>query len=223
MRNDDLTIPESILLLALNDDNGEKRGTFLEYALAGAALTELVLAERLVETGKKLEIASEAPTGDGFLDGCLAAIVAKGSGKDAKTYIQHIGGKRELLAPLYEQLVSRGILDEQAVKVLWVFNHTIWPEKNPAPEKALEARLRMAIAGSGTVDERDGAIIAIASHTDILKYNFDRDLLKQHKDRLKKIVDGDLLPPNATKQTIDAMTAAVVIAAIIPAVIVTTT
>lgn len=217
-----LSIPESILLLALHDEKGEKRGTFLEYALAGAALTELVLQSRLTEQGKKLEIASTAPTGDAFLDGCLAAVVAKGSGKDAKTYVQHIGSKRDLLAPLYEGLVARGILDEQTVKVLWVFDHTVWPEKNPAPERELEARLRLAIVGAGPVDPRDSAIIAIAQHVDILKHNFDRDLLKQHGERIKKIIEGELLPANATRETITAMTTAVMIAAIVPVIVAST-
>lgn len=219
----DLSIPESILLLALHDDSGEKRGSFLEYALAGAGLTDLLLRNQLEERGKKLEIINNAPTGDAFLDGCLAAMEAKGSGKDAKTYIHHIGGKKELLAPLYEGLVKRGVLDEQTVKVLWVFNQTVWPEKNPAPERALEARLRLAITGSGAVDARDGAIIAIAHHTDILKYNFDRDTLQRFKDRIKRIVDGELMPANATKEAIQAMMAVVVMAAVMPAIIVTTT
>lgn len=219
----DLTIPESILLLALHDDTGEKRGTFLNYALAGAALTDLLLRGRLSESGKKLEIASKAPTGDAFLDGCLTAMEAKGPGEDAKTYIQHIGGKNDLLTPLYEGLVARGILDEQTVKVLWVFNQTVWPEKNPAPERALEARLRLAITGSGPVDAHDAAIIALAQHVDILKHNFDRDDLKRNKDRIRKIAEGGLIPASATKETIAAMTAAVTIAAVMPAIIVTTT
>lgn len=222
MTADTLSIPESILLLALRDDTGEKRGSFTEYALAGAALTELVLQKRLTEKGKKLEIASTAATSDAFLDGCLAAIADKGSGKDAKSYVQHIGGKKPLLAPLYEGLVQRGILSEQTVKVLWVFDRTVWPERNPKPERELEARLRMAIAGSGSVEPRDGAIIAIALHADILRHNFDQDLLKQHKDRIRKIAAGDLLPPNATKDVIEATKTAVMVAAIMPAIIVAT-
>lgn len=223
MAANDLTIPESILLLALRDDTGEKRGTFLEYALAGAALTELVLQNRLVEHGKTLDVASRQPTGDAFIDGCLEAVASKGAGKDAKTYVQHIGGRKELFAPLYDALVRRGILTEQTVKILWVFNQTVWPERNPAPERELEARLRKAIAGAGHVEAQDGAIIALAHHTDILKYNFDKDFLATHKDRLKKIAEGAMLPPNAAKATIDAMKAAVVIAAVMPAIIVTTT
>ena len=222
MTSSTLTIPESILLLALHDDKGEKQGTFVEYALAGAALAELLLQGRLSESGKTLDIANSTPVGDAFLDHCLAAVAAKGGGKDAKTYVQHIAGQKELLALLYEGLVKRGILDEQTIKVLWIFNQTVWPEKNPKPERELEARLRHAIAGAGTVDAYDGAIIAIAHHVDILKHNFDADTLKRSKDRIKRIVDGELLPAHATKETIQAMAAAVTIAAVMPAIMVTT-
>lgn len=223
MPANDLTLPESLLLLALKDDTGEKRGNYIDYALAGAALTELVLAGRLVEAGKKLEVASNAPTGDAYLDGVLAAVVKKGAGRNAKDYVQHIGDKHDLLEPLYAGLVARGILDEQTAKVLWVFDNTKWPQTNPTPERELKARLRMAITGSGVVDARDSALIALAHNTDVLRHNFDRDDLKRHKERIKTISEGGLLPPNAAIETIKSMQTVMMIATIMPAIIVSTT
>ena len=219
----DLTLPESLRLLALMDDTGEKRGSYLEYALAGAALTELVLAGRLTESGKKLDVASQAPLGDPYLDGILAAVAEKGSGKNAKDYVQHLGGKSALAKPLYERLVERGILGEQTAKILWVFDHKTWPQANPQPERQLIARLRTAITGSGLVDTRDSALIALADKIGVLHHNFDKDDLKRHKDRLKRIKERGLLPPNAAIETIKGLEAAVMIAAIMPAIIVSTT
>lgn len=222
----DLTLAESLLLLALKDDSGERRGTFLEYALVGAGLTELLLAGRIAEAGdppKNLQLINSQPVGDPFTDACLVRFAERGSGKNAKTYIQSLGGKSGLLTPLYERLIERGILDEQTSKVLWVFEHTTWPEADGRPERELKARLLKTITGSGHVDVRDAAIIALAQGADVLKYNFDRDVLKRHEDRIKKIAKGDLLPPNAAIATIRAMQSAVIIAAIMPAIFVAAT
>ena len=225
MTTNDLTIPESILLLALADKTGERRGDYLSYALAGAAITELVLQGRLTELGdppRQLAIADVKPTGDPYLDACLEVVLAKGSGKDARIYIETIGGKSELTHPLYDRLTGRGIVSETKSKVLLFFTRTTYPEANPAPEQALERRLLGVITGSGPVDVRDGAIIALAHHVDILKYDFDRDVLKTHKDRIKAIAEGGLLPPNATKAAIENMKSAVMIATIVPAVVAAT-
>jgi len=221
----DLTIPESLLLLALNEETGERKGTFLPYALAGAALTELLLQGRLAEAGhpaKKLEIVDSTPTGDAFLDSCLERVAEKGSGKDARAYIESLGARANLLHPLYDRLTDRGILSEQKSKMLFVLTRTTHPEADHAPEQALKDRLAKAIAGDGHVEERDSVIIALALHTDILKYNFDKDELRKNKSRIKKIADGNLLPPNAAIKTIHAMQAAVMIAAIVPAIVVST-
>lgn len=213
-----LTIPESVLLLALADESGEKRGSYLTYALAGAALTELVLRGRLAEAGdppKALAIVSTSPLRDPYIDACLDVVIAKGSGKTAKSYIETMGSKISLPHELYERLVARGILSQAKSKILF-FTHTKYPAANPAPERALKERLRKAIAGSGSVDVRDAAILALAHHADLLPHNFERELLKTKKDRIKAISKGGLLPPNATKAAIEGVQAAVMIATLVP-------
>lgn len=225
MTDNDLTIPESILLLALQDETGERKGDYLTYALAGAAVTELVLQGRLRELGdppKKLAIVDTKPTGDAYLDACFQVMLEKGSGKDARDYIETIGGKSELTHALYDQLIGRGIVSETKSKVMLFFTRTTYPEANPAPEQALEKRLLGVITGSGHVDLRDGAIIALAHHVDILKYDFDRGVLKTHRDRIKAIAEGGLLPPNAAKAAIESMKSAVMIATIVPAIVAAT-
>lgn len=217
-----LTIPESVLLLALNDETGERKGTYLNYALAGAALTELVLKGRLAqldEPAKSLAIVSTRPVGDAYIDACLDAVIARGSDLKARTYIEHLGVKPSLPHKVYERLIERGIVSESKSKILFVTVKK-YPEANPAPEDALKARLEKIISGTGPVDVRDAAIIALALHAGLLPHNFDAGLLKTHKARIKAISEGGLLPPNATKAVIDGMQAALVIATLIPVIVV---
>jgi len=47
-------------------------------------------------------------------------------------------------------------------------------------------------------------------------------MLKTHKDRIKAIAEGGLLPPNATKAAIENMKSAVMIATIVPAIVAAT-
>jgi hypothetical protein len=58
------TLPERLLLISLDDD-GQPRDPqgALGYALAGAAVTELVLAGRLAHRDDRLQVASAAATG----------------------------------------------------------------------------------------------------------------------------------------------------------------
>ena len=221
----DLTIPESILLLSLNDETGERKGAYIDYGLAGAALTELVLQGRLAEVGdppKKLAVVDTKPVGDGYVDACLKVVTACSESRNAREYVDALAGKSELTHPLYERLAERGIISETKSKILF-FTRTTYPEANPAPERELKQRLRGVIAGSGPVDVRDGAIIALAYYSDILQHNFERDLLKAHKPRIKAIAEGGMLPSSATKAAIEAVQAAVMIAAMIPIIVVAAT
>ncbi len=221
----ELSIAESILLLALHDATGERKGNFLEYALAGAALTDLLLAGRLREAGdppKRLELVDATPMGDPYIDACLEVLAAKGSGKKAESYVETLGNKSSLLRILLEQLARRGIVSMKTKKVFFFFTKTTYPEADPSAERALKARLEHVMFGDGEVDIRDSVIIALAHHTGILKENFDRDKLKTHKKRIEDIAKGELLPQSAAIETIKAMQAALVLVAIMPAIAVTT-
>lgn len=225
MTGEPLTIPESILLLALNDESGERKGGFLEYALAGAGLAELLLAGRLREAGdppKRLDLVDPTPIGEPYLDTCLETIAKKGAGKKATDYVYAIGAKSGLLQIVLDGLVRRGILTMKEQRFLLLFTRKVYPEANPDAETALKRRLEAAMFGAGEVDARDSIVIALAHHLDILKDNFDKALLKAHKARIKEIADGELLPASAAAETIQAMTAALVMAAVMPAIVVVT-
>ena len=226
MAADDLTIPESILLLALHDESGERKGSFLEYALAGAGLAELLLMGRLREAGdppKRLDFIDMSPVGEPFLDACIEAISKKKSGKKAVDYVNAMGGKSAPLRILLDQLTRRGVLQMKEKKFLFFFTRKVYPEADPSAENALKQRLATAMFGTGEVDARDSVIIALANSVDILRHNFDRELLKSYKPRIKEISEGSLLPAGAAQEAIEAVRSAIFIAAIMPAIIVTAT
>ncbi|MEQ9315505.1 MAG: GPP34 family phosphoprotein, partial [Henriciella sp.] len=66
-----LTIPESLMLLSRKNETGAKQGDFVEFALAGGAIGELMLRGHLgplPDKPKKMQLANTGATGDRFLD-----------------------------------------------------------------------------------------------------------------------------------------------------------
>lgn len=82
-----LTLPQELLLLTLNDDTGRPKAGFYQPAIAGAAISELLLREEISLTeDKKPKIfpnSSAKPLGP-FLDFVSAEISASGKERDAQ-------------------------------------------------------------------------------------------------------------------------------------------
>jgi len=80
-------------------------------------------------------------------------------------------------------------------------------------------RLRQAIFGdAGEVEARTVVLVSLADSAGILKVVFDKKELKARKDRIEQVINGETMG-KAAKEAIQAMQAAVMVAAIMPAII----
>jgi hypothetical protein len=121
-----------------------------------------------------------------------------------------------------EQLAKRRILRIDEDKVLWIFTRKIYPEVDPQPERELIERLRQAIFGDGAeIDPRTVVLLSLANSADLLKLAFDKKQLKSRKARIEQVVNGELTG-KAANEAIQAMHAAVMVACIMPAIMVST-
>ncbi|NNU17250.1 GPP34 family phosphoprotein [Parvularcula sp. ZS-1/3] len=213
-----LNLPEEVLLLALDDVSGRQVGAYPSYLAAGAALAELVLQEALEPRGegKKLRFVKSAtpPMSHPYTDAVLAAWEEKGLDRKPQRLVTQVGGRRKFLEPLRQVLVDKGILRREQKKALWIFPYTVYPEANPEPEAALKRRLEMAMFNFGTPTARDAVLIALANSAGLLRRNFDKAKLKEHKDRIKEISEGSGPAAEATAQAIEAVKAAILAATI---------
>lgn len=222
-----LHLYEEVLLLALRDRKGTiESGTMYQYAIGGCVLAELMLGGRIdVESVKKRNYArlvSDRPLGDPILDECLGKI------RDAKrravlqTWVARFASLRDLKHRAARQLCRRGILRADEDKVLLLFTRRIYPELNPEPERELRARLERAIfTESGDVDARTVVLVSIADSAGLLKVAFEKKALKTRKKRIGQLAAGELTG-KATKEAIQAMQAAVTVAAVMPAILAST-
>ena len=116
------------------------------------------------------------------------------------------------------ELCRKGILKTKEDKVLLIFTRKLYPEINHKPEKALIEKLHKAIfTNTNDLDTRTIMLVSIASKTNLLNTVFDKKELKQRKDRIEKISNGDVFG-KATGEAIKAMQAAIMVACVVPVV-----
>lgn len=225
-RRSELRIYEEILLLALRDEEGTiAPGTQYHFALGGAVLAELLLLQRItVEEGRRqlVSVADTRPTGDPLLDESLERIAHAKRRAAVRHWVSRIANQKGLRHRIAEGLCRRGILRNEIDKVLWIFSRRIYPELDPAPERALIARLEEAIfTDDEVVDPRSVVLISLARATGLLRATFGKKRLKERKDRIERIVNGEVTG-KATREAVQAMQAAILVSVIIPSVVTTT-
>lgn len=219
----DLHLYEEILLLALKDEEGTvASGVMLAPALGGAILAELLIAGRVEAKGDKrpkIRVVSKSPLGDPILDDALEAVRArKDKPLDAATWVGRFGALKDLKHRAARQLVRRKILRADEDTILWIFKRKVYPERDATAERAILARVGDAIfKSSREVDPRTTVLVGLAHATGLLRANFDRKRLKERKQRIQDIANGELVG-RATKAAVEAAQAAVMVAAVMPAV-----
>jgi len=223
-----LYLHEEVMLLALKDEEGTiASGTSYQFALAGAVLAELLLSERIgIDEQKKKKygvLKDSTPLGDPVIDACLEKVIKAKKKQQLQTWVSRFSGLKDLKNRVARGLVERGILRADEDKVLLLFTRKVFPEVNPEPERKMIKRLREAIfTEAEDIDPRTVVLVSLADSTGLLKVIFDKKELKARKQRIEQVVNGEL-SGKATRDAIAAMQAAVFVACIMPAVIVTAT
>lgn len=223
-----LTLYEEVLLLALSDDKGTiVTGSMYPYALGGALLAELLLQNRIVvnQSGKKMLVhcLHQPPTGQLLLDDCMSLIRNAPKEVTLETWVARFANLKNLKQRVADRLCERGILRVDQDKVLFLFPRRIYPENDHRPEEKLIQKMQHALfVDDDPVDARTIVILSLAKNADLLQAVFDRKERKLNKDRLERIINGECMG-EATRQVIEAVQSAIYVAAIMPAIITTTT
>lgn len=172
-----ITLLEDIVLLS-HDDEGVNHAdpTALGCAVAGAALTELMLAGRLTVVDGRTTVADPTPTGEPLLDRALTKIAAE-QPYPAKDWVGSLGD--DLWDRALDRLVERGVLERRTEKVLLVFPRTRYASATggePAPETATRRAAATVLDGAGPADARTSAILSLVAAAGLVGTAFpDRD------------------------------------------------
>ena len=208
---DNLKLYEAIVLLALCEEKGTMNGAYVEYAPAAALAAELLMLGRIkVDDGnkEKVTLVNDSRTGDSLLDEALTKI------SDTKWQYQ----LEDLKHKVAQALAADGIVASEKEKVLWLFERRVYPEVNPEPEEQLRQEMRnVVLSDENDIEPRIAITIALANSASLLPQVFSKQELKDRKHRIKQIENGELVS-KAAKEAIQAIEAAVMIAAIMPAI-----
>ena len=160
-----LTLPEHLLLLALNDDKGavvQSSTLALSYGLAGAVLMELSLRRRIVIREKTIDEVNLEPTGDAILDEALKALADCEREKSAEYWVARPDALvKDLKHRLLDRLVERGVLQREEHRFLWLIPYDRYPVQNPAVERDLRQHIHNVVLHGGEADEATAMLIPL--------------------------------------------------------------
>lgn len=187
-----ITLAEEIALLSLDDESGSvKQRQSVGWAVAGALLLELVLAERVRVSGKYLELVDTSPKGEELLDGRTESIRAWMRGRTKRRVTEWLTkDQSKAIGAAVERLRGRGVVVEERRKALGVFPVRRYPEADGAVERELRERLASAVRKGAEPDERTASLIAVIHAAGLHGLAFPEAPRKEVKARTAAISDG---------------------------------
>ncbi|MGW9117411.1 GOLPH3/VPS74 family protein [Streptomyces sp. NPDC055663] len=163
----ELTLPEELLLLALDPLRGKPRcsGRSLSYGTAGAVLRELELQGRVTGQGGRTRVVSPLAPPDPFLAQVLGSLSDPGvgglaGGVDTPLWIRRTAQHVEELC--LEHLVRRSVLRRETHRLLGLLPYHRHPAADPALPLAVRDRFAAAEA-AGFPDPRSRTLAALVS------------------------------------------------------------
>ena len=223
-----LHVYQQLLLLLLKDKEGTVfSGIFYQQALAGAMIADLLLSRHIditkIRRSRLINLINSNQTGDDLLDECISKIKNAKRPATIQTWISRFSSLKSLKNRAAISLVRKGILHMDEDKVLFIFRRKIYPETDHEPEREIIGNLQQAIfSDEDKLDPRTLVLLALCHSASVLRYLFDKNDLKSRKKRIEKIAAGEVTGL-ATKEVIQAVQTAIMIAAIMPAIIASTT
>lgn len=187
-----ITLAEEVMLLSLDDESGSvKQRQAVGWAVAGALLLELVLAERVQVSGKYMELLDSPPTGEELLDGRTEAIRAWMRGRSKRRVSEWLTrDQAKAVGPVVERLCGRGIVVEERRKALGVFPVRRYPEADGAVERELRERLAAAVSKGAEPDARTASLISVIHAAGLHGLAFPGVPRKEITARTAAIADG---------------------------------
>lgn len=192
-----LTFVEDILLLSLDDNTGALLPLpvmGLDYALAGALLCDLALANRIDTDPNQLVVLDRSPTGDPLLDRALGTIAASAAPQSVQHWLGVFASERAVLErAALERLVARGILRQEEKKFLWVFGLRRYPTVDNHERVEVRTRLSALILGDELPDPRDAVLISLLTACHLLPRVFDETRYHARSERVATLARMDLV------------------------------
>ena len=198
-----LSFVEEITLLLLDDTQGRFVDLPLsasDVVIAGAALMDLALANRIDTDLERLSVVDAKPTGDDILDDALTRLAQPAQELTISSAVEGLaafadGYKDKAL----KRLVAHKILREQSGRFLWVFPMRRYPIIDDTEQREVKARLRQILLTDEIPDPRDVVLICLIDACNLLGLVLSPDEIKQTTARVEQLSKLDLIGQAVTR------------------------
>ena len=215
-----LIAEELFLLLRRDDGKPESASAQRGYGLAAAVITDLVLAERVTLSDDKdprMTVLVPGPPGHPVLDAAMARLEQR-DGKKLSSLVTD--RKLALEHPVARALADAGVIRIEEKRALGLVPER-YPVLEPEPERRVREQLRTVLLG-GEPRPEDATLLAILQGLGVAGKVLEAEkgtLGRRDLKRRIEEVSTEVKAGEAVKKAVDAMNAALITAAIVPAVV----
>lgn len=186
-----LSIPEELLLLSMDDEQGRlvsSDSIILRFVLAGAILDELVLRKLVeIQDGKVVAWTGEL-IGDPILDPAIERLARKNKIKKLSYWIQQLAKDyRNVRTILLEKMVALGALREESHYFLWVFPYDRYPTNDIRIEAQIRNRIYNSLFGGDRISSRDAVILSLISASRLEVDVFGPEYAQEARERIVRL------------------------------------
>jgi Golgi phosphoprotein 3 len=193
---------EEIVLLQL-DERGklvELPMSAADVVLAGAALMELALRNKVDTDVNRFFVLDREPTGDEILDDALGALATAGSDATTSAAIERITSNAHSYRDIaLKRLVEKGVLREEEGRFLWVFHTRRYPVIDDTEQREVRARLRQLTLTDEIPDPRDIVLLCLIDACRLLGLVLSLDEIALRRQRIEQLTRLDLIGQAMTK------------------------
>jgi hypothetical protein len=188
---------EEIVLLQLDDTHGNFVDLPLSAAdviIAGAALMDLALHNKIDSDLEQLIVVDRTPTGDDMLDDALAQLAASGDGQTVAGAIEQVSqSARRYHETALKRLVAKGVLREENGRWLWVFRTRRYPIIDDRETQEVRTRLRQVLLSDEIPDPRDVVLISLVDACGLIDLVLFPDEVDKTAERIEQLGRLDLI------------------------------
>ncbi|MEV6913075.1 GPP34 family phosphoprotein [Amycolatopsis sp. NPDC051071] len=142
-----LTLVDSLFFLAHDEFTGKPalRRTGLGIGMAGSALCDLLLAERITVERKRIRPLSRRRIGHPVLDRVFSEILAEREWHTAREWVTHL--RQDVGETVADNLLTAGVINRETDRVLMRKNHR-YPPRDLLLSTAARSKARAAVLGT---------------------------------------------------------------------------
>ena len=206
-----INIPETLFILTIDDEVGTIAAsvkTMLPYSLAGAALAELALANKIQLQDGRLVLVDPTPVGDAWFDEILAEIATEQKPRKLSRWVEAIS-RMQIVKKMASRLTERNMIRVEKKHYLWIIPYEVYPQVDASAKYWVKQHLRSIVMAGEKAEAPDIILLSLLKACNLLRLLFTRDERKYASKKVDALVKGEVFG-KAVAMLLEEMEAAMI-------------